>query len=67
MKYLTLFTALFIPSISFANENSSRDQFVKDIVIALIETQAAHVSTEAHVITAYKAWEKYQELANQNK
>jgi hypothetical protein len=67
MKYLTLFIAFFIPSISFANENSSRDQFVKDIVIALIETQAAHISTEAHVITAYKAWEKYQELANQNK
>jgi hypothetical protein len=67
MKYLILLIALSTPSISFANENTSRDQFVRDIVIALIKTQAAHVSTEAHVITAYKAWEKYQELANQNK
>jgi hypothetical protein len=67
MKYLILLISLSMPSISFANDNSSRDQFVKDIVIALIERKAGHVSTEEHVVAAYKAWEKYQELANQNK
>lgn len=44
-------------------DNSSRDGFIRDVVVALLETRASHINAEQHVEEAFRAWVKYQELA----
>lgn len=57
---------IFCPNLSFAkDDNSSRDAFVRDIIISLIENKASHVDTNQHVEVAYAAWQRYQDLVNQ--
>lgn len=64
---ITLIGLTTITGSSFAkDDNSSRDAFVRDIIISLIENKASHIDTAQHVETAYAAWQKYQELAEQD-
>lgn len=50
------------PSHSFAEGNSARDAFVREVVVTLLQTQASHISPEDTVERAYRAWNRYQLL-----
>jgi|LakMenEpi03Aug12_release.lakeMendotaPanAssembly.Ray.scaffolds.fasta_scaffold3997572_1 hypothetical protein len=64
---ITLIGLTTIANSSFAkDDNTSRDAFVRDIVISLIENKASHVDTAQHVETAYAAWQRYQDLISQD-
>lgn len=64
---ITLIGLTTITSSSFAkDDNPSRDAFVRDIIISLIENKASHIDTAQHVETAYAAWQRYQDLASQD-
>jgi hypothetical protein len=62
-KYIFLF--LFVPSLLFAEDSQQRDIFVREIVSVLLQTQAAHVSLNAHVEKAVEAWNHYQKLVKE--
>jgi len=53
---------LFTSQAQAGTENTSRDAFVRDLTITLLETRATHISAEQHVESAYRAWVRYQEL-----
>lgn len=64
---ITLLGLTTIASSSLAkDDNPSRDSFVRDIIISLIENKASHIDTAQHVETAYAAWQRYQELVAQD-
>jgi hypothetical protein len=69
-KLITLTTLIGLTTLASTSlakdDNTSRDAFVRDIIISLIENKASHIDTAQHVGTAYTAWQKYQQLANQD-
>jgi hypothetical protein len=66
MKKLFLAGMLtLIPSLSWGEDNSARDAFVREVVVTLLQTQAAHVGVEETVNRAYQAWQKYQSLVEE--
>jgi hypothetical protein len=64
MHLLAFVTSVLLASSpSQAGEtNESRDVFIREIVATLIETKASHISAEQHVETAFRAWQRYQDL-----
>lgn len=63
---LSILLSLTPPIAYSKDDNTSRDAFVRDIIISLIENKASHIDTAQHVETAYAAWQRYQELVAQD-
>lgn len=64
-KALVLGISFLLPALARGEDNPARDAFVKDVVVTLLQTQAAHVSPEETVNRAYQAWLRYQSLVEE--
>ncbi len=67
IKRTVLLAAISVPGVSQAGDSQqSRDAFVREVVVTLLQTQASHVSARDTVDKAYAAWQRYQELVRES-
>jgi len=67
-RYFYLLLLLILTGAAQASEgHEQRDAFVREIVVTLIREKATHVTVNQHVEAAFAAWQRYQELAQNEK